>query len=187
MNKIPSSLKLHEDMTSCGQWTIPLWLLSCPLMLFIWSMMSSHICSFYKKLCLRQLSVETCRWMNKKNKAHVCHWSMACNEPTGHPVISYFKREGEGQAGVIRTLGITRRRWLHYWLSLLKVSSGPWHDSRQQKIDTQNMGNLARQMDCKQGHHPVKHLQVAFKTGLNRRGDVQSQIAKPGASTGRPT
>lgn len=122
MNKIPSSLKLHEDMISCGQWTVPLWLLSCPLMLSIWSMMSSHICSFYKKLCLRQLWVETCRWMNKKNKAHVCHWSMACNEPTGHPVISYFKREGEGQAGAIRTLRITRRRWLHYWLSLLSRS-----------------------------------------------------------------
>lgn len=62
----------------------------------------------------------------------------------------------------------------------LKVSSGPWHDNRQQQIDTQNMGNLARQMDCKQGHHPVKHLQVAFKTGLSRRGDVQSQIANLG-------
>lgn len=64
----------------------------------------------------------------------------------------------------------------------LKSSSGPEHDSRQQQIDTQNTGILARQMDCGQEpevgnkylSHPVKHLQVAFKRGGQRGYSVSA-------------
>lgn len=73
----------------------------------------------------------------------------------------------------------------------LKVSSGPEHDSRQQQIDKQNTGILARRMDCKQGRevgngflsHPVKHLQVAFKTGGHDREGAQSQLRTACMST----
>lgn len=64
----------------------------------------------------------------------------------------------------------------------LKISSGPEHDSRQQQIDTQNTGILARRMDCGQEpevgnkylSHPVKHLQVAFKRGGQRGYSVSA-------------
>lgn len=61
----------------------------------------------------------------------------------------------------------------------LKVCSSPEHNSWQQ-IDTQNTGILARRMDSEQGRevgngflsHPVKHLQVAFKTG----GQIEREV-----------
>ncbi len=68
----------------------------------------------------------------------------------------------------------------------LKVSSGPEHDSRQQQIDKQNTGILARWMDCEQGlevgngflSHPVKHLQVANVP------DVLGRLCNPSSTLG---